>query len=240
MIGKSYDGTLANGVAATGVAGLKTIVPISAISYWYAYSRLNGIRFTTHYPTFLASRHELDRRAACAGRPTRVSAADGDETGDLNAFWDDRDYLSDVGNVTASVFVVARLPGRQREARPVQHVVGRSCGERRPAQAVAPARRATSTRSTRAAPRGSRRCTAGSTTGCCGVDNGIMGEPRVDIEDAADVWHTYADWPIPGSTPTPVYLRAAGRGGRRRSASAPAAPADTLTLHRARARPRRP
>ena len=29
MIGKSYDGTLANGVAATGVEGLKTIVPIS-------------------------------------------------------------------------------------------------------------------------------------------------------------------------------------------------------------------
>src|SRR5262245_13435679 len=28
MIGKSYDGTLANGVAATGVAGLETIVPI--------------------------------------------------------------------------------------------------------------------------------------------------------------------------------------------------------------------
>src|SRR5437879_1661613 len=35
MIGKSWDGTIANGVAATGVAGLKTIVPISAISSWY-------------------------------------------------------------------------------------------------------------------------------------------------------------------------------------------------------------
>src|SRR5690606_5273481 len=35
MIGKSYDGTLANGVAATGVVGLSTIVPISAISDWY-------------------------------------------------------------------------------------------------------------------------------------------------------------------------------------------------------------
>ena len=35
MIGKSYDGTLANAVAATGVDGLKTIVPISAISDWY-------------------------------------------------------------------------------------------------------------------------------------------------------------------------------------------------------------
>ncbi len=39
MIGKSYDGTLANGVAATGVEGLETIVPISAISSWYKYQR---------------------------------------------------------------------------------------------------------------------------------------------------------------------------------------------------------
>ena len=42
MIGKSYDGTFANGVAATGVDGLTTIVPISAISDWYDYSRMGG------------------------------------------------------------------------------------------------------------------------------------------------------------------------------------------------------
>src|SRR4051794_23077106 len=54
MIGKSYDGTLANGVAATGVQGLKTIVPISAISDWYGYSREGGIRTTsTNYPSTL-------------------------------------------------------------------------------------------------------------------------------------------------------------------------------------------
>src|SRR3954447_85113 len=50
MIGKSYDGTLSNGVAATGVEGLKTIVPISAISDWYLYSRTGGIRTNTNYP----------------------------------------------------------------------------------------------------------------------------------------------------------------------------------------------
>src|SRR4029079_5687464 len=43
MVGKSYDGTFANGVAATGVDGLTTIVPISAISSWYDYSRMGGI-----------------------------------------------------------------------------------------------------------------------------------------------------------------------------------------------------
>ncbi|MGH8968156.1 MAG: CocE/NonD family hydrolase, partial [Actinomycetes bacterium] len=45
MIGKSYDGTLANGVAATGVEGLETIVPIAAISSWYDYSRMNGVLY---------------------------------------------------------------------------------------------------------------------------------------------------------------------------------------------------
>lgn len=42
MIGKSYDGTIANGVAATGVEGLKTIVPIAAISSWYDYYFAKG------------------------------------------------------------------------------------------------------------------------------------------------------------------------------------------------------
>src|SRR5882724_6607669 len=42
MIGKSWDGTVAEGVAATGIAGLKTIVPISSISDWYDYFRASG------------------------------------------------------------------------------------------------------------------------------------------------------------------------------------------------------
>jgi len=54
MIGKSWDGTIANGVAATGVAGLKTIVPISAISSWYDYTRFGGVLRSPGYVDFLA------------------------------------------------------------------------------------------------------------------------------------------------------------------------------------------
>ena len=32
-----------------------------------------------------------------------------------------------------------------------------------------------------------------------GVQNGIMEQPRVDIEDTKDSWSTHADWPVPGS-----------------------------------------
>ncbi|WP_371812804.1 CocE/NonD family hydrolase [Saccharopolyspora sp. ASAGF58] len=38
MIGKSYDGTIAN-----GVGGLRTIVAIVAISSWYDYYRSDGV-----------------------------------------------------------------------------------------------------------------------------------------------------------------------------------------------------
>ena len=43
MIGKSWDGSIANGVAATGVAGLSTVVAISSISSWYDYTRFGGV-----------------------------------------------------------------------------------------------------------------------------------------------------------------------------------------------------
>ena len=43
MTGGSYNGTLPNMVATTGVEGLKTIVPVAAISSWYDYYRANGL-----------------------------------------------------------------------------------------------------------------------------------------------------------------------------------------------------
>ena len=68
MIGKSYDGTLANGVAATGVDGLTTIVPISAIADWYDYSRMGGIRFNTNYPATASPPRSRTRTASRSAR----------------------------------------------------------------------------------------------------------------------------------------------------------------------------
>ena len=108
MIGKSYDGTLANAAAATGVDGLTTIVPISAISSWYDYTRSNGvIQRGGSYPSSLANTvTNPDRRAYCAGIRNIMAATDGDESGDYTPFWAERDYLPDADNVTASVFAV--------------------------------------------------------------------------------------------------------------------------------------
>lgn len=66
MIGKSYDGTIANGVAATGVDGLRTIVPIGAISSWYDYYFAQGAPSTTAAPTGSPATWRAPRHATAA------------------------------------------------------------------------------------------------------------------------------------------------------------------------------
>jgi X-Pro dipeptidyl-peptidase len=48
-----------------------------------------------------------------------------------------------------------------------------------------------------------------------GVQNGIMNEPRVDIETSANTFTQFADWPLPNTTNTDVFLggRGAGKSG---------------------------
>lgn len=106
MIGKSYDGTLAQGVAATGVQGLVTIVPISAIDSWYKYQRSNGVIYNHDYASWLANYVDTDPEAKCQAVRDKMDAEDGDDTGNYNAFWAERDYLKDIANVRASVFAV--------------------------------------------------------------------------------------------------------------------------------------
>ncbi|WUI02218.1 Xaa-Pro dipeptidyl-peptidase [Spirillospora sp. NBC_00431] len=108
MIGKSYDGTLANGVAATGVKGLETIVPIAAISSWYDYSRMNGVKYWTNEQPWLAEYVDTDPAEKCAAVRADLGEGEDDATGNYNAYWRDADYrhgtIGDVRNVRASLF----------------------------------------------------------------------------------------------------------------------------------------
>jgi X-Pro dipeptidyl-peptidase len=108
MIGKSYDGTLANGVAATGVRGLRTIVPISAISSWYDYTRSGGVPYSLDYMPWLGGFVGHDTPACRAVRED-LGENDADESGDYTSFWAERDHVKDAGEVRASVFVVHGL-----------------------------------------------------------------------------------------------------------------------------------
>ncbi|MGW4642336.1 Xaa-Pro dipeptidyl-peptidase [Sphaerisporangium sp. NPDC004334] len=113
MVGKSYDGTLPIAVAGTGVQGLSTIVPISAISSWYRYTRMNGVLYTEDYMPWLAETIDSDPPAKCAAMRQRLHEGQEDATGNYNAFWAERDYLkgslADVSKVRASVFAVHGL-----------------------------------------------------------------------------------------------------------------------------------
>ncbi|MER5393531.1 Xaa-Pro dipeptidyl-peptidase [Saccharopolyspora sp. NPDC002686] len=107
MIGKSYDGTIANGVAATGVEGLRTIVPIGAISSWYDYYRSDGVSFGFD-PAGLARTVEEGGRPDCG--PAKQELTDGaPANGDVTPLWTERDYAPDADKTTASVFAVHGL-----------------------------------------------------------------------------------------------------------------------------------
>lgn len=106
MIGKSYDGTVANGVAATGVEGLETIVPIGGISSWYDYYFQQGAPLYDSGPEWLSDYVESpEAKARCAAVQKRL-VDEAPRTGDWTGLWQDRDYVKDADNVRASVFVV--------------------------------------------------------------------------------------------------------------------------------------
>ncbi|WBB69409.1 Xaa-Pro dipeptidyl-peptidase [Micromonospora sp. WMMD812] len=213
MIGKSYDGTLANAAAATGVKGLSTIVPISAISSWYDYSRSNGLvtRANNYSGSLSNTVTNPERREHCA--PVRAQlGVDGDDvTGDYNDFWAERDYVPDAKRVRASVFVVHGI--NDNNVRPdhfskwwdalAKHHVPRKLWM---------------TGTGHVDPFDFRRGEWVDTLHrwfdywLQGVKNGIMAEPMADIERAPDVWETQRSWPVPGTRTTDVWLRPGAEG----------------------------
>jgi X-Pro dipeptidyl-peptidase len=242
MIGKSYDGTLANGVAATGVEGLKTIVPVSAISAWYYYSRTGGVRHNTNYPggslnpTVTTGPNPPDgvdlpnRRPLCANLNSFVNGIDGDSHGDVNEFWRDRDYIKDASNIKASVFAIH---GFQDDNVRMNHLG--LWWDALKANGVP--RKLWLLRTGHEDPFEVRRAEWVNTLHrwfdhyLHGVDNGIEDEPAVTIEDEKDVWNNYADWPVPGTAAVNVFLKgtseaAAGTLG----GSAGGSGTDTLTF----------
>ncbi|MET7550724.1 Xaa-Pro dipeptidyl-peptidase [Streptomyces sp. NPDC005500] len=106
MIGKSYDGTIANGVAATGVDGLRTIVPIGSISSWYDYYFAQGAPLYDSGPEWLSDYVESpEARARCAAVQQKL-VDEAPRTGDRTRLWNERDYVKDARKVKASVFAV--------------------------------------------------------------------------------------------------------------------------------------
>ncbi|KAF0820864.1 hypothetical protein KIS4809_0391 [Bacillus sp. ZZV12-4809] len=195
MIGKSYDGTLANGVAATGVEGLKTIVPIGAISSWYNYYRHEGLTYYNNGPGGLASRvASSSRKEACKPVFDRLNAEADDPSGDYNEFWDERNYVKDVKNVKASVFAVHGLNDFNVKMNHLADWWIALSKEDVP-------RKLWLTQTGHVDPFDFRRAEWVDTLQrwfdywLMDIENGIMDEPAVDIERGADNWETQTSWP---------------------------------------------
>ncbi len=226
MIGKSYDGTLANAAAALETKGLTTIVPISAISSWYDYSRSNGIIFSTDYSAELS--HDVtnpDRRDYCEPTRDEMSANDADETGNYNSFWAERDYTPDVGNVRASVFVVHGI--NDDNVKPDQFAnwwAGLTANH--------VPRKLWLSQTGHVDPFDFRRGYWVDTVHrwfdywLQRIDNGIMDEPMVDYERSPGVWETHRTWPLPGAGTSNLWLkpRATPGAGTLGVAAAPGKP----------------
>ncbi|GAA5043362.1 Xaa-Pro dipeptidyl-peptidase [Thermocatellispora tengchongensis] len=216
MIGVSYNGTLPNAVATTGVKGLKTIVPIAAISSWYDYYRANGGvlapgGFQGEDADVLA-RYVLTRangQQACGALIDRIEQDQDRVTGDYSPFWDARNYLDDVRKVKASVFLVHGLNDwnvKTKQAAQWWDALARQGTPRK----IWLTQGAHSNPFNIRTAEWLRQLHAWFDHWLYGIDNGIMREPQADIEHAAGQWGRHASWPLPGTRPVSVPLGGAG------------------------------
>ncbi|MFI9340749.1 Xaa-Pro dipeptidyl-peptidase [Streptomyces sp. NPDC052773] len=208
MIGKSYDGTIANGVAATGVEGLETIVPIGAISSWYDYYFAKGAPLFDSGPDGLAYRVESpEARARCAAVKQRIVEG-APRTGDWTPLWTERDYVRHADRVEASVFVVHGMQDL--------NVRAKHFGQWWDALAKnGVERKIWLSQVGHVDPFDFRRATWVDTLHrwfdheLLGYDNGVDDEPMADIERAPDQWVTSAVWP-PRATQAAILRPAEG------------------------------
>ncbi|MFD0919808.1 Xaa-Pro dipeptidyl-peptidase [Saccharopolyspora rosea] len=220
MMGVSYNGTLPNAVASTGVAGLEAIVPIGAISNWYDYYRSDGaIVAPGGYQgedADVLAKYVYTRadREVCRARIDRIAAEEDRVTGDYNDFWDHRNYLNDVDRVHAAVLSVHGLHDwnvKTRQAaqwyealreRGVPHKIWwHQSGHTDPITLRKDAWLHTLNR--------------WFTRYLYGVPNGVEGEPRATIQREDASWVEEPEWPAPEARD--VVLRP-GEGGRTRGA----------------------
>ncbi|MFD5818073.1 Xaa-Pro dipeptidyl-peptidase [Streptomyces sp. NPDC127038] len=194
MIGKSWDGTIANGVAATGVRGLKTIVPISAISSWYDYYFAKGAPLYDSGPDWLSGYVDSpDATAKCASVQRKL--VDGaPRSGDWTPLWTERDYVKDAAKVRASVFLVHGMQDL--------NVRTKNFGQWWDALARhGVARKIWLSQTGHVDPFDFRRAAWVDTLHrwfdheLLGYDNGVDREPMADIERHPDQWSTSAVWP---------------------------------------------
>ena len=224
MIGKSYDGTLSNGVAATGVEGLKTIVPISAISAWYTYSRTGGVRHNTNYPGSSSTRRSPTGPRRGHARPPEPPPRSASRSTPTSTTTPTSTPVTATPTATSTrsgaTATTTRTPAKIKASVFITHgfqddnvrMDQRACGGTRRKAGVE--RKLWLLRAGHADPFESRRAEWVDTLHrwfdhwLYGVKNGILSEPRSRSKRSRDVWKDYASWPIDGTQNVDLFLRA--------------------------------
>lgn len=217
MTGVSYNGTLPNAVAATGVEGLKTIVPIAAISSWYDYYRSNGAVIAPggyqgedadNMAEAILTRENPE---ACSNVIKQLTEGQDRETGDYNEFWSKRDYTKDADKVKASVFVVHGLNDWNVKTKHFSDW-WKALGEN-----DVP-RKMWLHQGGHSSPYSFRRdvwlpvLNKWFDYWLYNIKNDVLDEPMVDIQREDKTWHTEANWPAEGTDETKLHFNPASDG----------------------------
>ncbi len=218
MVGLSYDGSLANAAAAADIPGLRTIVPIAGISSWYDYARDHGIGYDgalgTRYPEYQALRVVSPAmRERCLDMITELGDRAADDTYDYTPSWHERNYRVDAHRVDVPVLIAHGLSDPKLRTSQfarwwadlgeagVPRKLWLHAGDHVEPDQIDSARwRSTLHR--------------WMDHWLYGVDNGIMAEPRVDIQRPDSAWESYDRWPQPGSRAQRLWLTAGGLASR--------------------------
>ncbi|MDT7789848.1 MAG: X-Pro dipeptidyl-peptidase [Pseudonocardiales bacterium] len=211
MIGKSWDGSVANGVAATGVDGLKTIVPIAGISSWYDWFRSDGVSFTGFgTPTSLGSGFEnSNARSRCGAVRTQMTNG-APSNGDYTAMWQARDFVRNASRVKASIFAI--------HGQNDLNVKTLQFGQFWDAVPASVPKKLWFSQTAHVDPFDFRRGEWVSTLHrwfdrwLLNVPNGIENEPQVSAERAPDQWADDQTWPPAGTVSTVLRPSSSGLG----------------------------
>ncbi|MGV9308956.1 CocE/NonD family hydrolase [Nonomuraea sp. NPDC003727] len=195
--GKSHDGWLANGIATTGVRGLKTVVSIAGNTDIYRTYNANGA-WRGYVRTDDGPPRLYNERAMRLCKPftEELNRLEGND-GDWNRYWQERDYPGKADRVRASVFVTQGFGDYAVAASNFSLWW----------QALRVPRKAWLFQGGHVDPFDLRRADYVRTVErwfdrwLRGVDNGVDREPAVTIEHAPDQWREEQAWPAPGARP---------------------------------------
>ncbi|MDU0291120.1 Xaa-Pro dipeptidyl-peptidase [Saccharothrix longispora] len=216
MMGVSYNGTLPNAVAATGVEGLEAIVPIAAISSWYDYYRADGAvvapgTFQGEDLDVLAEYvYTREDREVCKPVIADVAARQDRVTGDYSPFWDERNYVKDAHKVRAAVLAVHGLSDWNVKVKQVSQwyeALKRNGVEHK----IWLHQSGHTDPDTLRSVEWRRTVNRWFSHYLHGIDNGVEREPKSTIQREDKVtWTDEAEWPAPGTAKARVHPWAGG------------------------------